>query len=80
MPKAKIAITMSAEVLARVDRLVAEGAFSNRSRVIETAVEEKIARIEHVRLALECAKLDPAFERELAEEGFAEDTSGWPQY
>lgn len=80
MPKAKIAITLSEEALTGVDRLVADGVFPNRSRAIEAAVAEKIARLERVRLAQECSKLDPAFERDLAEEGFAEDTSAWPEY
>jgi hypothetical protein len=31
-------------------------------------------------LALECAKLDPAREKELAEEGLSEEMSGWPEY
>jgi hypothetical protein len=32
------------------------------------------------RLAIECAKLEPAFERAIAEEGLAEDVSQWPEY
>jgi 23S rRNA (cytosine1962-C5)-methyltransferase len=39
---------------------------------------EQIDRIE--RLARECAKLDPAEERALAEEGMAESMADWPPY
>jgi len=80
MAKAKIAITLSDEALKQVDRLVREGAFSNRSQAIEIAIEEKLSRLGRVRLAQECSKLNPAFERELAEEGFSEDASKWPAY
>jgi len=80
MPKAKIAITLSEEALSRVDALVKDGTFANRSLAIETAVEEKLSRLDRVVLARECLKLDPAFEKELAEEGFAEDAAKWPGY
>jgi hypothetical protein len=41
---------------------------------------EKLARIEKSRLAREFAKLDPAFEKALAEEGLSQDLSEWPEY
>ena len=41
---------------------------------------EKIERLERDRLARECAKLDPAFEKTLAEEGLSEDLATWPEY
>ena len=80
MPKAKIAISMDENVLGELDRLVRNGMFSNRSQAIENAVVEKLARLDRVRLAVECAKLDPAVERELAEEGLSEESSEWPEY
>jgi len=73
MSKAKIAITIDEPILARLDRLVAEQVFSSRSQAIEAAVEEKIERLEHGRLARECAKLNPAFEKTLAEEGLSQE-------
>ena len=69
MSKTKIAITIDKSILARLDRLVAEQVFANRSQAIEAVVEEKIERLEHRRLARECPKLDPAVEKTLAEEG-----------
>ncbi len=80
MPKAKIAISLSEETLASLDRLVREKLFANRSQAIESAVEEKIRRLSKVRLVQECSKLDPAYEKELAEEGFAEELLAWPEY
>lgn len=80
MSKAKIAITIDEPILARIDRLVAEQVFSSRSQAIEAAVEEKIERLEHGRLVRECAKLDPAFEKALAEEGLSQELDEWPEY
>ncbi len=80
MRKAKIAITIDEPILARIDKLVAEQVFSSRSQAIEAAVEEKIERLEHGRLARECAKLHPAFEKALAEEGLSRELDEWPEY
>ena len=80
MSRAKIAITMDETTLERVDRMVVQHIFPNRSRAIQEAVEEKIERMERSRLAVECAKLDPKFEKSLAEEGLSEDLAAWPKY
>jgi len=63
MPTKKVAITLDEKVLARLDRLVQDRIFPNRSRAIQEAVTEKLSRIDRTRLALECAKLDPEFEK-----------------
>jgi len=80
MATAKIAITLDEETLDRLDHLVKNRAFPNRSRAIQAAVREKLERMERGRLARECAKLDPAQERALAEEGLGEELSAWPEY
>lgn len=80
MPRSKIAISLEASTLERLDILVARAAFPNRSQAIQTAVEEKLARLDRGRLARECAKLDPVFEQTLAEEGLSEDVAAWPEY
>jgi hypothetical protein len=36
--------------------------------------------MERSRLASECAKLDPKFEKALAEEGLGRDLETWPEY
>ena len=80
MPRAKVAISLDQSTLERLDKLVERAVFSNRSQAIQEAVEEKLARMERSRLARECAKLDPAFEKALAEEGLSEDAAEWPEY
>ena len=80
MAKAKVAVTLDEATVARLDSLVREAFFPSRSRGIQIALEEKLDRLERGRLARECARLDPQFERALAEEGIAEDLSAWPEY
>jgi len=77
---AKIAISIDRETLIRLDRLVSEKVYPNRSRAIQDAVQEKLRRLERSRLAEECAKLDPSLEQAMAEEGLSEDVEGWPEY
>jgi metal-responsive CopG/Arc/MetJ family transcriptional regulator len=64
---AKIAVTIDQELLTRLDRLVKERRFPNRSRAVREALRDKLERIDRSRLARECAKLDPAFEQQMAE-------------
>lgn len=80
MAKSKIAISLDENTLDRLDRLVHGEVFPNRSQAIQAAVEEKLERLKRGRLAQECAKLDPAFEKALAEEGLSEGLSEWPEY
>jgi Arc/MetJ-type ribon-helix-helix transcriptional regulator len=80
MPAAKVAITLDEELLKKLDREVEEGKFPNRSRAIQRAVEEKLARLDRTRLIRESAKLDPEVEQKLADEGLAEDFEEWPEY
>jgi Arc/MetJ-type ribon-helix-helix transcriptional regulator len=79
MARAKIAITVDEEALAEIDRLVETGIFPNRSRAFEGAVKERIARLQHSRLAREAAKLDRSEERALANESYSGDVE-WPEY
>lgn len=80
MSSVKVAITLDGKTLKRVDGLVSKRVFPNRSRAIQVAVAEKLARLENGRLAEECAKLDPKFERALAEEGLGRELEAWPEY
>jgi metal-responsive CopG/Arc/MetJ family transcriptional regulator len=80
MGKGKIAITLDEEFVGELDRLVNEHVFQNRSQAIQEAVSEKLLRMKHSRLTMECSKLNPAFEKAMAEEGLAEDVNPWPQY
>jgi metal-responsive CopG/Arc/MetJ family transcriptional regulator len=80
MSVAKATISIDQSLLKRLDRLVRSRVFPNRSYVIQQAIEEKIARIERTRLARECAKLHPAEERALADEGLTPEAALWPEY
>ena len=80
MTTLKIGITIEENTLNRLDLLVKSQLFPNRSRAIQEAVVEKLDRLEKNRLARECAKLDPAFEQSLAEEGFEVEIDEWPEY
>lgn len=80
MSSVKVAITIDRETLSRVDGLVSRSVFPNRSRAIQVAVAEKLARLERSRLAMECSKLDPKFEKALAEEGLSQELEAWPEY
>jgi metal-responsive CopG/Arc/MetJ family transcriptional regulator len=80
MSKEKIAITLDKRSISELDRLVEEKVFQSRSQVIQEAVGEKLRRLRKTRLAAESAKLNPTFERTLAEEWLVVDVKGWPEY
>jgi Arc/MetJ-type ribon-helix-helix transcriptional regulator len=80
MGKEKIAITLDEKDIGELDRLVNKQVFQSRSQAIQEAVSEKLQRMKRTRLAEECAKLEPDREKELAEEGLAEDMKEWPEY
>jgi len=80
MSVSRVTISIDQSLLERVDRLVRSGVFPDRSHIIQQAIEEKIARIDRTRLARECAKLQPADEQALADEGLSGDGAQWPEY
>ncbi|MEK7854918.1 MAG: ribbon-helix-helix domain-containing protein [Acidobacteriota bacterium] len=80
MNVAKVTISIESALLTKVDRLVKERVFSNRSQAVQAAVEEKLSRMDKNRLARECAKLDRAEERSLADKGLASEADEWPEY
>jgi len=80
MPTAKVAISIEKKTLEQLDRLVHDNVFPNRSRAIQQAVEEKLARLKKTRLAKECAKLDPKVEQAMEEETLSQELSQWPGY
>jgi Arc/MetJ-type ribon-helix-helix transcriptional regulator len=79
MPQAKIAISIDPDDLKELDALVRRGAGASRSRLIQDAVREKLERMRRVRLAHECAKLDPEAERAEAEQ-WSSGEARWPAY
>lgn len=80
MATAKIAVSIDRDLLARLDQLVDEQRFPNRSRAVQEALRDKLDGLEQNRLARECAKLDPRFEQQLADEGLAADREQWAEY
>ncbi|MBI3981370.1 MAG: ribbon-helix-helix protein, CopG family [Gemmatimonadetes bacterium] len=80
MAKAKIAITLDGDILIRIDQLVHQARFRNRSQAIEAALQEKLERLRRTRLAAECARLDAREEQALAEEGLTDELGRWPDY
>jgi metal-responsive CopG/Arc/MetJ family transcriptional regulator len=80
MRKAKVALTLDAKVLERVDALVARRLFANRSQAVEAALREKLERLDKSRLARETARLVVSDEQSLAEEGIAGDAGSWPAW
>lgn len=77
--KLKIAITVDGKLLAELDRLIGARVFTNRSQALETALAEKLQRLQRTRLAVESAKLDPGEEKQLAEESYSA-LDEWPEY
>jgi Arc/MetJ-type ribon-helix-helix transcriptional regulator len=67
MGKAKIAITLDEEYIEQIDKLVGKHVFQSRSQAVQEAVNDKLQRIKRSRLSKECAKLDPVFEKAIAE-------------
>jgi metal-responsive CopG/Arc/MetJ family transcriptional regulator len=67
MATTKVAISLDSELLHRLDRLVAEWVFPNRSQAVQHAIRDKLDRLARTRLARECAKLDIRSERKLAD-------------
>ena len=80
MSTAKVAITLDKSLLCQLDRLVSTRVYPSRSRAIQEAVADQLQKFDRNRLARECAKLDPAFEQAMAEEGMGAEANEWPEY
>ena len=74
----KVAVTLEKKTVADLDRWVREGRYPNRSRALQRAVDLLEEREERSGLARELAKLNPAEERAMAEEGLGDDS--WPAF
>ncbi len=80
MGAAKFAISVDESLLKKIDQLVKKGLFPNRSRAFQAAMKEKIERLERMRLARECSKLDKKIEQQFAEDISKEEFESWPEY
>lgn len=74
----KIAVTLDQKTVADLDRWVRDGRYPNRSRALQSAVDMLSEREKRSRLARELAKLSPAAEKRMAEEGLGD--SSWPEF
>ena len=79
MRTVKIAVTIDQDLLRRLDQLVNENRFPNRSQAVQEAIRDKLRRMKRNRFITECAKLDAKEEKALADEGLTGD-SEWPEY
>ncbi len=80
MRTTKVAVSINRETIEKLDKLVEKRVFPSRSRAIQEAIDEKLTRLERIRLAEECAKLDPIDEQALADEGLYAELAQWPEY
>lgn len=80
MSTTKIAISLDSDLLKIIDEFVKERLYPNRSKAIQEAIREKVERLNKSRLAIECAKLDPDYERAMADEGIAAEMDEWPEF
>jgi len=69
MNRSRITISIERQTLEALDELVKNRVFATRSQAIQAAAHEKLAWMNHTRLAEECAKVDPKMEQRIAEEG-----------
>ena len=70
MSVAKIAISIDRDLLKKLDQLVAEEKFENRSQAIQLLLKDKVIELARYRFERECDKLDPEEEIAMAEEWF----------
>jgi Arc/MetJ-type ribon-helix-helix transcriptional regulator len=80
MATSKVAITIDSDLLSKLDLLVSQRVFPNRSKAIQEALIDRLSLLRQTLLASECAKLNPQFEQQLAEEGIEGDLTQWPIY
>ena len=80
MGKSTITITVDDAVLETLDRLVEDAVYPDRDLAIQEAVKHRFSRVDDAIFERELAKIDPEFERQMSEEGLAQDLLEWPEY
>ena len=82
MGKSTITVTLTLDdsVIESIDKLVENSVYPNRSMAIRKAVERKFKRIDDAAFERELAKMDPEFERRMAEEFLPMYPSEWTEY
>ena len=59
MPKRKVALTLDAKLVHRVDELVSSQRFRNRSQAVEAALREKLQRLGRTRTGRRVCEAGP---------------------
>ena len=54
MATTKVAISLDSDLLDRLDRLVADRVFPNRSQAVQDAIRDKLDRLARTRLRAQC--------------------------
>jgi Arc/MetJ-type ribon-helix-helix transcriptional regulator len=67
----RVTVSLPERLLAEADAMLAHSGQANRSRLFQAALRSYLLEVRDQRLAAEAAKLDPAEEEALAEEGLA---------
>ena len=80
MVTTKVAITIDTELIAQVDSLVFQKVFPNRSKAIQSAIENQLIQLRRDRLVRELENLDPLEEQKIADEGISEELLLCPEY
>lgn len=80
MSIAKIAVSIDADQLKKIDFYVKKHVFKTRSEAFRIAINQTLDELEHNRLARECDKLQITEEQEMADIGLGEDLELWPNY
>jgi len=79
MSTVKVAVSMEEHYLQELDRLVQSRVYPNRSKAVQDAVADKLARLKKTRLLRECRKLNQAEERTGAETWLSSEEE-WPAF
>jgi metal-responsive CopG/Arc/MetJ family transcriptional regulator len=79
MSTVKVAISIEKEFLAELDKLVAGHVYPNRSKAVQDAVADKLARLKKTRLLRECRKLSAKEEEKMTEEWSVAEEE-WPAF
>jgi Arc/MetJ-type ribon-helix-helix transcriptional regulator len=64
----RIAIMLDDRIVRRVDRLIKQGRYPNRSQAIQAVLRDRLGVGGRDRLVIELAKIDPKEEQAMAEE------------
>ena len=77
MATKRIVVTIELATLREVDKLVRAGRYPNRSKAVQVALRDQIARVRRIRLAQELSKMDPTEAKAIADVVFRAEPRTW---